>query len=238
MYMDRENYNQAKMSLNFFNFIVEPLFTSIKELLPKIEICLGNLFYNKKMWTMIEEENQKLKQEQGKKIASFITYYVDGNFAITAPPVVEKPKEPIIEEPMDEEPMPSPAKKSDDEPSMEYKKYQTKQSTKIAERINKTVVRAWTDNIVSLRPSTAASLSPTTTTLVAPIFPGKGGMPAAKNKKPPIAGGYYQSRKPASPRSTLKSVSAKPPPKSVLLSTLHDPSPKLYRNRTNTTESL
>jgi hypothetical protein len=55
MYMDRENSNQARMSLNFFDFIVEPLFQGLKELLPKVEICLSNAFYNKQMWTMIEE---------------------------------------------------------------------------------------------------------------------------------------------------------------------------------------
>ena len=233
MYMDRENYNQAKMSLNFFNFIVEPLFASIKELLPKVEICLGNLFYNKKMWTMIEEENQKQSQ-------------LDGSAAINAPvppPVVEKKDETVIEQ-IDEEPLPSPAKKEDEEPSLEFRKYQAKQSSKIAERINKTVVKAWTDNLVPLRPGTASpNLSPTNTTVVSPIFPTKG-LPASKNKKPPIAGGYYQSRRPASPSTTigtttLRSLSSKTNPRSaVLLNPLHEPSPRLYRNRTNTLESL
>ena len=108
--MDRGNYNQARMSLNFYDFIVEPLFTSLKvkirfpakiwkilisilkiyfsrqnnykkivfknrfqELLPKVEICLSNLFYNKQMWTIIEEENQmKLKLQQAQGIFFFL----------------------------------------------------------------------------------------------------------------------------------------------------------------------
>ncbi len=55
MFMDRNNYNQAKMSLNFYDIIVAPLFQSLKELLPKVEMCLSNLFFNKQMWKMLEE---------------------------------------------------------------------------------------------------------------------------------------------------------------------------------------
>lgn len=59
MYMDRDNYDQPRMSLNFIDFIVEPLLTSLQELLPQVNSCLSSLYYNRHKWTQIDEENKK-----------------------------------------------------------------------------------------------------------------------------------------------------------------------------------
>src|SRR4051794_19809154 len=63
MYMDRNNYDQARMSMNFIDFIVEPLLTTLKELLPNVEPCLSNLYHNRHKWTQIDEENKALQPQ-------------------------------------------------------------------------------------------------------------------------------------------------------------------------------
>lgn len=47
---DRKQGDQAGISLNFIDFIVGPMFVSMRRLLPKVDVCLGNLQKNRCSW--------------------------------------------------------------------------------------------------------------------------------------------------------------------------------------------
>ena len=53
-FMDRDNPALPRMQLNFLDFLVSPLFASVKTLLPKIEYMCGKIEEAKKKWTNLE----------------------------------------------------------------------------------------------------------------------------------------------------------------------------------------
>ena len=60
--MDREKPALSKMQLNFIDYLVFPLFGSLKEILPRIQPVVDRLDENKKMWKSIfDSENQNEK---------------------------------------------------------------------------------------------------------------------------------------------------------------------------------
>jgi hypothetical protein len=63
MFMDRENYDQARMSLNFIDFIVEPLIAGLKQLLPQMDVPMNCLYYNRQQWSEIEEDKNSMEQQ-------------------------------------------------------------------------------------------------------------------------------------------------------------------------------
>jgi hypothetical protein len=49
-YMNRQNADQQKMSVNFIDFICNPLFTSVATAFPPISTCVENLRKNREKW--------------------------------------------------------------------------------------------------------------------------------------------------------------------------------------------
>ena len=64
-FMDRNQAGQAKMSMNFIDFLVKPLYASVAEILPKLQMCVDRLVSNHAKWRAIHEENQALTAEDG-----------------------------------------------------------------------------------------------------------------------------------------------------------------------------
>eukprot|EP01137_Pigoraptor_chileana_P006466 Opistho-2@3215 len=62
-FMDRENPQQAKMSVSFIDFIVAPLFRSVSKVVPAIEECLPALAATREYWHTILLEKEKQKTE-------------------------------------------------------------------------------------------------------------------------------------------------------------------------------
>eukprot|EP01116_Phalansterium_solitarium_P005392 TRINITY_DN1697_c0_g1_i2.p1 TRINITY_DN1697_c0_g1~~TRINITY_DN1697_c0_g1_i2.p1 ORF type:complete len:1161 (-),score=425.01 TRINITY_DN1697_c0_g1_i2:361-3843(-) len=54
-FMDRDNSDQAKMSLGFIDFMVSPLLASLKKVIPEIEPMWLNLRSNRDMWDDIQK---------------------------------------------------------------------------------------------------------------------------------------------------------------------------------------
>jgi len=63
MFMDRNKSDQAQMSLNFIDFIVEPLIAGLKQLLPETQLLINRLHFNKQHWSEIEEEKHRMEQQ-------------------------------------------------------------------------------------------------------------------------------------------------------------------------------
>lgn len=53
--MDRNNTDQPKMSLGFIDYMVAPIFTSLKKVIPEIQECLDQLAKNRATW--VERSN-------------------------------------------------------------------------------------------------------------------------------------------------------------------------------------
>lgn len=49
-YMDRNDTDQVKMSINFITFIGLPLFNALAKAFPEIQCCIEKLHENKKWW--------------------------------------------------------------------------------------------------------------------------------------------------------------------------------------------
>jgi hypothetical protein len=56
--MDREKPALPKMQINFIDYLVMPLFGSLKELLPSVKIITDRLEENRKMWKSILESDE------------------------------------------------------------------------------------------------------------------------------------------------------------------------------------
>jgi hypothetical protein len=63
MFMDRNEYNQAQMSLGFIDFVALPLVTRLTKMLPKMEVMMNCLHDNRQQWSEIEEEKQNMEQQ-------------------------------------------------------------------------------------------------------------------------------------------------------------------------------
>lgn len=61
-YMDRNDTDQVKMSLNFVDFIGIPLFSTLVAAFPELHVCLETLKDNRKWWDA-RRELQKEKQK-------------------------------------------------------------------------------------------------------------------------------------------------------------------------------
>lgn len=49
-YMDRDDSDQVKLTLNFIDFIVLPLYKKLAKAFPQIDICVENIQKNRNYW--------------------------------------------------------------------------------------------------------------------------------------------------------------------------------------------
>ncbi len=149
-----------------------------------------------------------------------------------APPTVPEPENEPLE--MEEEPteVTSPIESPPYamSPGVEYKKYREKQSFKITERLNKNVLRAWSDlgssgrvRSLSRSPSLQSLTGITKETLPTSLSSTR----VPQKKRPSTAGGYYQSRK-SYPSKSSKSPTLKP--KRIMVSLEPDSPLAKYKN--------
>ncbi len=62
--MDRGNSSLPQMQLNFIDFLVAPLFSSITDLLPEVKVPLGILAKNRTQWAeLLEAEKASIMSE-------------------------------------------------------------------------------------------------------------------------------------------------------------------------------
>ena len=64
--MDRDNTHQAKMSLNFIDFIVAPLFVAMTTLLPRMQLACDTLSSNRDQWESIVQQDLKATKPKGR----------------------------------------------------------------------------------------------------------------------------------------------------------------------------
>jgi hypothetical protein len=70
-FMDRENSNLPKMSINFIDFFVTPLYSNLAKLLPAIKICNDRLLETRTKWAaVLAEETKKKEAEEAQKETS------------------------------------------------------------------------------------------------------------------------------------------------------------------------
>jgi hypothetical protein len=63
-FMDRGNSSLPQMQLNFIDFLVAPLFSSITDLLPEVKVPLGILAKNRTQWAeILEAEKASIMSE-------------------------------------------------------------------------------------------------------------------------------------------------------------------------------
>jgi hypothetical protein len=63
--MDREDSDQCKLTLNFIEIIVAPLYKKLVKIFPPLQICLDNLEKNRLRWN---EESQLRKEKTEEKL--------------------------------------------------------------------------------------------------------------------------------------------------------------------------
>lgn len=66
-FMDRDHPALPRMQLNFLDFLVSPLFASVKPLLPKIEYMCGRIEEAKKKWTNLEDSTNIAAMESSEE---------------------------------------------------------------------------------------------------------------------------------------------------------------------------
>lgn len=62
-FMDRAHLGQGRMSLNFIDFLVGPIYKKLVTLLPELQFTVDNLNENRTRWLLILENEQQAASE-------------------------------------------------------------------------------------------------------------------------------------------------------------------------------